>query len=391
MHIQFDPAKSPPPLFGPDQIPKKSGFVTCGQDKIYYQEYGNPEGIPILYVQGGPGSRINPNNSKCFDLNKYRVIMFDQRGAGISDPSLFPTAANPVPDSSQQREPNALVSQVQQVPPSHFSNLTVDDLVEDLETLRQNLNIDQWAVMGWSWGTTISMAYAKKHPDRLTGLILYGVYLNSKQEMDDYFKVSTLKQRFESMPEILERAEKALGILVQYLVDHHEKYNQNPPKTAEEILEGYYSLCVKNNDLKAQFLWEAYSDFINDPTDESLALLNLDDWPTQDAKSAMRHCMAVLSTILFRAPYQGFEVLDKNHTLARQLKEKNVPVWVVQGESDLQTPPDYAKVVVDELQQHNVNINFHSLAGGHEPPSHPNILPIIKEISNSLASHLEKK
>lgn len=119
--------------------------------KIWFAEYGNPKGIPMIVVHGGPGAGISSNEPRFADPNKYRIIVFDQRGAGRSKPSTE------MKDNSTQHS------------------------IEDMEKIREHLKIDKWVLFGGSWGSTLSLAYGQAHPERCLGFVLRGVFLASDQ------------------------------------------------------------------------------------------------------------------------------------------------------------------------------------------------------------------
>jgi len=121
---------------------------------IYYEECGNPDGRPVVFLHGGPGSGCNPNQRRFFDPAHYRIILLDQRGCGRSTP-LGETDDN-----------------------------TIDDLVEDIEKLRLHLGIQRWIVFGGSWGSTLGIAYAIAHTTAVAGLILRGIFLSRQTELD---------------------------------------------------------------------------------------------------------------------------------------------------------------------------------------------------------------
>lgn len=121
---------------------------------IYYYDIGNQEGTAVLYVHGGPGGGADLSASKYFDLNYYRVIIFDQRACGRS------------------------------IPFASIVENTTFDLVADIEKLRMHLNIENWIVFGGSWGSTLSLVYAINHPIRVLALVLRGIFLGTKREFD---------------------------------------------------------------------------------------------------------------------------------------------------------------------------------------------------------------
>jgi proline iminopeptidase len=126
--------------------------------EIYYEECGLPGGRPAVVLHGGPGGAINPTMRRFFDPSKWRVVLFDQRGCGRS-------------------RPNALLD----------GNDTWA-LVEDIERLRRHLGIDKWTVFGGSWGSTLALAYAITHPQRVAGLVLRGVFLLTRRELDWFYQ-----------------------------------------------------------------------------------------------------------------------------------------------------------------------------------------------------------
>ncbi len=141
-------------MFYPSIAPLQAGFLPLGEGhEMYWEECGNPKGMPILFLHGGPGAGCSEMSRRFFNPQKFRVILFDQRGCGRSkctDPLL---------------------------------GLTLDNLVRDIEALRIKLGIDAWALFGGSWGTTLALAYASQHASRLQGLILRGVFTSTSAEL----------------------------------------------------------------------------------------------------------------------------------------------------------------------------------------------------------------
>lgn len=121
---------------------------------IYVEECGNPEGIPIVVVHGGPGGGCSEQDRQFFDPQIYRIILFDQRGCGRSTPNV------------------------------RLENNTTQDLIDDLETIRTSLKISKWILFGGSWGTTLGLLYAQEHPNRVHGLILRGVFLGRSEDKE---------------------------------------------------------------------------------------------------------------------------------------------------------------------------------------------------------------
>lgn len=139
----------------PEIEPYNAGMLTLdGRHRMYFEESGNPKGAPVLFLHGGPGAGAAPSHRRFFDPAHYRIVIFDQRGAGRSTPL------------------------------GEITDNTTPLLVADIEKLREHLGIKQWLVFGGSWGSTLALAYAEFHPERCTGLILRGIFLCRKSEID---------------------------------------------------------------------------------------------------------------------------------------------------------------------------------------------------------------
>nr|WP_314624541.1 prolyl aminopeptidase [uncultured Noviherbaspirillum sp.] len=142
------------PLFPPIE-PYRSGFLAVSDlHTLYWEECGNPEGEPVLFLHGGPGGGLSPRHRQFFDPSHYRIVLFDQRGAGKSTP------LGEVRENSTQL------------------------LIDDIERLREQLGIGRWLVFGGSWGSTLALAYGQRHPQRCTGFILRGIFLCTQAEID---------------------------------------------------------------------------------------------------------------------------------------------------------------------------------------------------------------
>lgn len=142
-------------LLHPPLTPYASAMMeTAGVHRIYWETSGNPAGIPVLFVHGGPGSGTSPNQRRFFDPVRYRIILFDQRGSGRSTPH------------------------------GELTDNTTPHLIADMEALRVELGVDSWLVFGGSWGSTLALAYAEAHPAHCRGLVLRGIFLCRKSEID---------------------------------------------------------------------------------------------------------------------------------------------------------------------------------------------------------------
>jgi len=143
----------------PDNEPFARGWLpTGGPHEIYYEECGAPNGKPCVILHGGPGGAINPTMRRFFDPKKWRMALFDQRGCGRSQPN------------------------------ASLEDNTTWALIEDIERLRVHLGVDKWTVFGGSWGSTLALAYAVTHPDRVEALVLRGVFLLTQRELSWFYQ-----------------------------------------------------------------------------------------------------------------------------------------------------------------------------------------------------------
>lgn len=139
----------------PHLEPYRTGRLTLdSHHEMYWELSGNPQGVPVLFLHGGPGAGASPSHRRFFDPECYRIVIFDQRGSGRSTP-LGETREN-----------------------------TTQHLIADIEYLREHLQIDKWNVFGGSWGSTLALAYAQAHPQRCSGLVLRGIFLSKQNEID---------------------------------------------------------------------------------------------------------------------------------------------------------------------------------------------------------------
>jgi proline iminopeptidase len=144
----------------PHTDPHADGMLDVGDGhRIYWEVSGNPDGKPAVFLHGGPGSGSTPLQRRLFDPAAYRIVLFDQRGCGRSTPSVTS-------------------------PDADLSANTTWHLVADMEALREHLAIDRWQLFGGSWGATLAMAYAQAYPERVSEIILRGVFLLRERELD---------------------------------------------------------------------------------------------------------------------------------------------------------------------------------------------------------------
>ena len=135
--------------------PQAQGWLdTASVHRIYWETSGNPAGIPVVFIHGGPGSGTSPLQRRFFDPARYRIVLFDQRGSGQSTPH------------------------------GELEGNTTPHLIDDMERLREALGIERWLVFGGSWGSTLALAYGEAHPERCLGFVLRGIFLCRPSEID---------------------------------------------------------------------------------------------------------------------------------------------------------------------------------------------------------------
>jgi proline iminopeptidase len=145
--------------FYPEIEPYETGMLDVGDGhRVYWELCGNPNGKPVVFLHGGPGGGCTPTQRRLFDPEKYRILLFDQRGCGRSTPYA-------------SLEAN-----------------TTWHLVADIERLRTMIGVDKWMVFGGSWGSTLALAYAETHPERVTELVLRGIFTLRRSELLWYYQ-----------------------------------------------------------------------------------------------------------------------------------------------------------------------------------------------------------
>lgn len=148
----------------PEIEPLETGMLDVGDGQhIYWEVSGNRDGKPVVFLHGGPGGGTTPTHRRLFDPERYRIVLFDQRGCGLS-----------IPHASE--------------PDADLSTNTTWHLIADMERLRGHLGIDRWQVFGGSWGSALALAYAETHPERVTELVLRGIFTLRREELDWFYE-----------------------------------------------------------------------------------------------------------------------------------------------------------------------------------------------------------
>jgi len=258
-------------------------FAVSDRHSLYVEECGNPEGIPVVFLHGGPGGSCEAGHRRFFDPERYRIILFDQRGSGKSKPH------------------------------ASLENNTTADLVEDLEKIREFLNIDRWVVFGGSWGSTLSLIYAQTHPERVLGLILRGIFLARDVDVEWFYQGGAARIFPEAWQHFLEPI---------------------PEDERDDLISAYYKRLTSDNEIvrmgaaKAWSIWEGSAatlmpdrQVVNHFSDPHIAL-----------SIARIECHYFINQSFLR-PNQLLEDMDKI---------KHLPGFIIHGRYDMICPIEQA-------------------------------------------------
>ncbi len=252
--------------------------------EIYFEESGNPKGKPVVFVHGGPGGGTEPKQRRFFDPRVYRIVLFDQRGCGKSAPGAC------------------------------IEENTTWDLVSDMERIRELLKIDRWQVFGGSWGSTLALAYAQKHPQRVTELVLRGIFLMRKKEIEWFYQ-------------------KGADALFP---DEWEKYLEFIPLEERGDLVGAYHKRLTSTDpnvqIEAAKVWAKWEAATSKLYVDSQLVAKFDDVKTALAFSRIESHYFV----------NGAFLEDQNQLLRDVHKIQEIPCVIVQGRYDIPCPMDSA-------------------------------------------------
>jgi proline iminopeptidase len=216
----------PHPLFPPIEPFASAMLDLDAPHRMYYEESGNPKGVPVVFLHGGPGAGSSAVHRQFFDPAFYRIVVYDQRGAGRSTPL------------------------------GCLEKNTTPDLVSDLERLRKHLGIERWMVFGGSWGSTLALAYAEHHPGRCLALVLRGIFLCRRSEIDWFlYGLRTIfPEAWRAFSGYIPQAERS-DLLAAYhrrLVDPDPAVHM-PAARSWSVYEGSCSTLLPNPALVADF------------------------------------------------------------------------------------------------------------------------------------------
>jgi proline iminopeptidase len=245
---------------------------------MYWEQSGNPHGVPLVFLHGGPGAGATATHRRFFDPTFYRIVVFDQRGAGRS------------------------------LPLGSVTNNTLQHLLADLELLRRHLGIERWAAFGGSWGSTLALAYAERHPERCRGLVLRGIFLCRRREIDWFlYGIRTV------FPE----AWRAFSSFI-------------PEAERGDLLEAYYRRLIDPDPavhMPAARAWSNYEGSCSTllPSPDTLAAFGED---------RMALGLSRIEAHFFRRE----EIAAENDLVAQVGRIRNIPATIVQGRYDMVCP-----------------------------------------------------
>lgn len=261
--------------------PYAEGRLAVGDGHVlHFEESGSPDGLPVVVLHGGPGSGSRPKQRGYFDPERFRIVLFDQRGCGRSTP-LGCLAANTTPD-----------------------------LVADIERLRQHLGIGRWLVFGGSWGSTLGLAYALSHPERTAGLVLWGVFTGTAAEVAWAFGRD--------------------GVARLFPLEYERFLEPLPRRDRADPVRGHYALMCGTDAARRARSLAAWTRWENKISDLVVSEALLDEQLTDQNY--------VLTHSLFEAHYFAHGCFLDAPLVARAGRLASLPVDIVQGQLDLVCP-----------------------------------------------------
>jgi proline iminopeptidase len=264
--------------------PYDSGFIKKGIHEIYYEQSGNPKGKPAIFLHGGPGGGAGGFSRRFFNPKKYRIVLFDQRGCGKSKPHAC------------------------------LEDNTTWHLVEDIESIREQLDIEKWLVFGGSWGSTLALAYAQSHPQCISELVLRGIFMLREKELQWFYQYGAS----EIYPEAWQ------GFLKEI-----------PKEKRTNLIEAYREIFGSEDEekklsaAKAWSKWEASTSFINHNPEAVKESIN----------SQFALAFALIENHYF--VNKGF-LENENQLLDNIEKIRHIPAVIIQGRYDVVCPPTTA-------------------------------------------------
>jgi len=295
---------------------------------VAYWTYGNPHGKPALYVHGGPGAGTMPKSARFFDPNAYYIVLVDQRGCGKS------------------------------LPNAEIRENTTQDLISDFEKIREILGIEKWLVFGGSWGSTLSLAYSIAHPDRVTELVIRGIFLISQKEVDWFIRPRGTESIYPDAWKIF-----LDGMPKSELKEDTSKIDFM--KVYGKCFNGDYGSSAKNKALLAWSVWETAVSHLHPEKIEDII---------KDYKKTKGHiAMSRIEHHYFLN--RGF-LNNDNYFLEKENIDriKHIPTTIVQGRYDVLCPAISAFALHEKLPKARFFLNI----AGHSAFDEANVDKLVE-------------
>lgn len=295
----------------PEIEPNKTGFLDVGDGhSVYFEESGNPKGKPVIFLHGGPGGGTDPKHRRYFNPNEYRIILLDQRGSGKSTPH------------------------------ASLENNTTWHLVGDIEKLRQHLGVEKWQVFGGSWGSTLALVYAETHPNRVTELVLRGIFLVRKKEIQWFYQNGAneiFPDVFEPFKNLIPENERH-----DYVTAYHKRLTSPDKKIQLEAA-------------KTWSIWEGITSNLIANVDEAMKRFGGDQFALAFARI---ECHYFMNNCFLEG--ENF-ILDNAHKL------KGIPTTIVHGRYDVVCPISSAWELKKKIPQAELFITADAGHSMYEP------------------------
>jgi proline iminopeptidase len=316
------------------------GWLSVGSGhQIHWHEYGTPSGQPVMFLHGGPGGGTKPKQARFFNPRRYRIILFDQRGCGKSRPN------------AGDKDPQAASAALK--------DNTTADLIADIEALRRHLRIQEpMHVFGGSWGSTLSLAYAIAHPQSVKTLILRGIFLCRRKDLDYFYQGNAANYRDRpydtSIPGAYHFYPEAWKRFVE-VIDHEER--QDMVRAYSKIFNGPPGEHLESA-AKAWSVWEGVTSNLVSESDLS---------GYEDPEFAKTFARIENHYFMGGAFLGGLTNRDNNYLLENVGKIAHLPVYVVQGKFDQVCPRFQADELVAALREANpaVKLKYYVTTAGH--------------------------
>lgn len=285
-------------LYPDVSVHREYRFRVSDVHELYVEESGNPNGKPVVFVHGGPGGGTDPKHRRFFDPTKYRIVLFDQRGCGKSTPHA-----------------------------SLIDN-TTQHLVADMEHIRELLGINTWQVFGGSWGSTLALAYAQAHPTRVTELVLRGIFLLRKKEIDWFYQggcSALFPDAWEDYLAPIPEAERGDMVKAYYarLTSDNVTVRSEAARTWS-IWEGRTSCLMPNEDLVSRMGGDAFAEAF--ARIECHYFINRGFLESDDALLENVHKIRHIPTVIVQGRYDVVCPMDSAWALHRAFPEAELRI-----------------------------------------------------------------